>query len=254
MNPKKLFASLTLGVVLVFSVSAAANAYTTADGTVTVTWPGYDTNFVDGSPGVPNEEPVVVKIDLAAPVAPTSPGIYTQLPGLPNPSFYTTQKDTALTAQGECIYPGTTIIIATVTTVPALDYTNFTCYFFDDIWPPEDRKDVGFGIYQTTGVPPAAITSATLTFQPRSIVQISKKTNVPITYVAAVEFKNFAMLTPAIEPEPTPPPNPGPQPENELAKTGTDADWLHTTSAVVLTVLFFGVALTVLVRRRRTQS
>lgn len=260
MKLTKLLATLGLGTLLAFSFSTTASAFTTADGSATVTWPGYDLNFVDGTAGVPNIEPVVVQIDLVSPASDTTlTDIYTQFPGQPNPSYWTGQKNVNLTSEGECRYPDTNTLIGTITTTPALDYTAWKCYFFVN-----SPTDFGFGIYRD-GESILAISSATFTLAPRSIVQVTKDSAVSLVQISQqpdinnpfssrlTKFENFAMLTPAIEPEPTPPPNPGPQPSDELAKTGGPTDALLWASSVSGAAVAVGVAMTLTRRRRQTQ-
>jgi hypothetical protein len=249
MKLTKPLATLGLGTLLAFSFSTTASAFTNQYGTATITWPGYDTSFVSGSTPVPNAEPVVVQVDFAQPND-SIPMPYLQFPGLPNPSYWVGQNDAFLTAAGECIDPPTQTLIATLITVPAIDYTLYKCYFFDGT-----SEDVGFGFYRagftTTGI---LITSINVEFEPGSVVQVSNETLAyGVDAGGPIGFNNFPMLTPAIEPGPTPPPNPGPQPSEELAKTGGSTDALLWASSVSAAAVAAGVAMTLTRRRSQTR-
>lgn len=256
MKPLTIFG---LGALLAFSFTPYASALTTAEGTATITWPGYDANFVDGSTPVPNSDPVVVQVDFAQPFK-GKPLDYVQFPGLPNPSFWVEQKDAFLSESGECKYPPTDTLIATVTTVPKIEYEAYKCYFFDG-----SLADVGFGLYNGPDV--TNLTSVTVTFHPKSIVQVSKKTvafgvnNLApdannLNNYLRVDFRDFEMSIPALEPEPitTTEPTTAPattsQPAKDLAKTGASHDQTLLVATGALSALILGGVLAFVGRRR----
>jgi LPXTG-motif cell wall-anchored protein len=235
-NVKKPLTVLGLGALLAFSFAPYASALTTADGTATITWPGYDANFVDGSTPAPNSDPVVVQVDFAQPFSGKLLN-YVQFPGLPNPAFWSVQNDAFLTGSGQCIDPPSNTLIATVTTVPAIDYEAYKCYFFDG-----SSADVGFGLYFGPDV--TNVTSVTVTFHPGSIAQVSKETLAFGVDNLGIDFRDFEMLIPALEPEPTT------QPAKDLAKTGVSHVQTLLVASGALGALVLGGVLAFFGRRR----
>ena len=55
---------MSAAVVLALLATSTASWASSVD-VAEASWPGYDVNFVDGSPGVPNAEPVTVKVTLS---------------------------------------------------------------------------------------------------------------------------------------------------------------------------------------------
>lgn len=259
MKLAKPFTVVGLGALLLVAVSPSAIALETEDGSASITWPGYDTNFLNGSTPVPNAEPVVVQVDFREAFSGQLLS-YLEFPGLPNPAYWGDQEDAFLTASGQCVYSTTNTVVAVLTTVPAINYELYKCYFFDG-----SSDDVGFGLYG--GPPVTGITSVTVVFPPGSIVQVMKETlafGVDAGYRSAeaggdILFRNFSILTPATEPDTTPAPettsspDPGPQPTRALAKTGTSAARLLPASVAAAAALVAAGTLVSIFRRRGAQ-
>jgi hypothetical protein len=258
---------LGIGALLVVLTSGPAMAIETGDGTATVTWPGYDTSFVAGSPRVPNTEPVVIDIVLTSELQLRD--FYFEIPGLPNPSYFIKQEDVSLNADGQYFYPGSDQLVFTVETVPSpVSYADWTAYFFDASRNSETL--VGGGIFGVDH----KIQSLRLTLAPGAVVQVNSETNISVLQLTLhtnnpteVVFENFPMLTPALAPETPPAPkstpalkstppatDPGPGHTQGLAQTGTGTLWLTSTSAVAVAAMLTGSALALAGRRRPTSD
>lgn len=249
----KTIIKLGIGVLLTVVVSGPAMALTNEDGAANVTWPGYNRDFVAGSDPVPNAEPVVIEIVLTEKVRLRD--FYFEIPGLPNPSYFSNQKNASLSAGGQYLYPDSNTPVFSVETVPAGDYAQWSAYFFDASF--DEEVIVGGGFYGVDW----EIESITLTLAPGSIVQVNGETNVNLLQLTTHGIKNLffediTMNTPGFtaattsSPETTSAPEPFSEQPQELAETGVAPPWHPLIPAVAISASLLGATMTMVARRR----
>ncbi|AVG23470.1 hypothetical protein C3B54_11477 [Pontimonas salivibrio] len=154
---KKLSAIIVSAVALVIAPSIAWAA-----GTVVgeASWPGFDTNFVDGAEGVPNAEPITLGADLTGD-ATDFEWFYVQFPGIfvlgGNPDNDVSETGLTLDASGDCKNGGGELLFSVTSNLAddVFDGRECSIYSYNDPNVALSGDDgVGFGFGFGDGVIP----------------------------------------------------------------------------------------------------